>query len=291
MSDDFLKNSRRRTGLNRLFSVTSRPDIVAYDIEAARWQAEPLNILCLSDMHAMAPWSPLKELERTVAAANGMGADVICLLGDYVAAVPTPGRAEAPEKIAEVLARLEAPLGVHSILGNHDWADDPVSQEMNGQTSAISQALTAEGLHPMINSARRVTHRGTDLWLVGFDSQRADQDGNKSLKGRHDPEQAFAEVPDDSLAILMAHEPDYFVFGDHRPVLQLSGHTHGGQANFFGWRPFTPSEYNSRYAYGHVVENGQHLVVSGGTGYTHLPMRIAQPPEITLVRISAPGRD
>lgn len=288
MNDDGVsRHVRRRSRWKRLFTMRSYTDIVGYELVSDRWQAEPLTILCLSDLHAMAPWTSLAALEETIAEANRIEAELICLLGDYVAANPCPGRAEAPEKIASVLARLEAPLGVHAVLGNHDWEDDPLSQQKHGQTSAISQALTTEGLQPMINTSRRVTHQGTDLWLVGMDSQRADSNGRKSTieDGRHDANTAFSEVPDESLAILLAHEPDYFVFGDHRPVMQLSGHTHGGQANFFGWRPFTPSEYAGRYAYGHVIEDGKHLVVSGGVGYTHLPLRIAQPPEMTLVRV------
>jgi predicted MPP superfamily phosphohydrolase len=286
--DRFVRHVRRRRRARRLFTMSATPDIVFHDVAAERWRAPPLNIACLSDLHVMAPWTPLAAVERWVEEVNTMRPDIVCLLGDYIAARPTPGRAEAAEAIARQLARLEAPLGVHAILGNHDWLDDDVARERNGETSEISQALTAEGLRPLLNSARRVTHGGTDLWLVGMDTQRANGKARRSREGRHDPDQAFAEVPDDSLAILLAHEPDYFVFGDRRPVLQLSGHTHGGQANFFGWRPFTPSDYASRYAYGHVVEDGQHLVVSGGLGYTHLPLRIAQPPEITLVRISAP---
>lgn len=269
--------------------MTGKADIVVHDIASDRWQAPPLTIACLSDMHVMAPWTPISALEGWVRDANALKPDVICLLGDYVAAAPSPGLPEAPEKIAAVLSRLEAPLGVHAILGNHDWIDDPLAKERFGRTSAISQALTEQGIRPLINSARRIGHSGSDVWLVGLDSQTAGRDGTPDDKGRHDPDQAFAEVPDESLAVLLAHEPDYFVFGDRRPALQLSGHTHGGQANFFGWRPFTPSEYSSRYAYGHVVEEGQHLVVSGGLGYTHVPLRIAQPPEITLVRMSAPG--
>ena len=284
MNDDGLvRHARRRKGLRRLFAMRSHPDVVVHQIEAARWRAEPLSILCLSDLHAMTPWSTLAALQATVAEVNSLKPDLICLLGDYVAAAATPGRAETPERIAAVLARLEAPLGVHAILGNHDWVDDPVSQQRSGETSAISQALAAEGLHPLVNSARRVSHGGTDLWLVGLDSQRVNSDGSKGRQGRHDAEQAYAGVPEEGLSILLAHEPDYFGLGDCRPVLQLSGHTHGGQANLFGWRPFTPSDFRGRYAYGHVIEDDKHLVVSGGLGYTRLPLRIAQPPEITLV--------
>ena len=281
----FQSLAQARGRVRRLVSVTSQADIVTHDIQTARWKGPPLTMACLSDLHSMRPWSPLGTLERYVRMVNEMGVDIIFLLGDYISAHMTPGLKEEPEPLAKVLAGLEAPLGVHAILGNHDWIDDEKAKEDGFGTSAISQALTGAGLRPLVNTSRRVTHGGQDIWIVGLDSQCALKKRNDG-EGRHDPEQAFAEVPDESQAILLAHEPDYFVFGDHRPVLQLSGHTHGGQANLFGWRPFTPSEYDQRYAYGYVTEQDRHLVVSGGLGYTHVPMRIAQPPEITLVRIS-----
>jgi predicted MPP superfamily phosphohydrolase len=285
--DPFLSLGRRRGGLSRLVSVTGRADVVTYDLTSPRWQAPPLTMACLSDFHAMRPWSPLRALDAHVDAVNAMGVDIIFLLGDYISAGLTPGLRERPDRLVRALSRLEAPLGVHAILGNHDWIDDELASETDFVTSVISQALVSAKLNPLINTSRRVTHGGQDLWIVGMDSQTADRAGVRKT-GRHDPDAAFREVPDESLAILLAHEPDYFVTGDHRPVLQLSGHTHGGQANLFGWRPFTPSDYNQRYAYGHVVEDGRQLVVSGGLGYTHVPMRIAVPPEITLVRIGAP---
>ena len=86
-------------------------------------------------------------------------------------------------------------------------------------------------------------------------------------------------------AILLAHEPDYFACADARAFLQISGHTHGGQANLAGWRPMTPSAHGGRYAWGHVREGGRHLIVSGGIGYSGLPLRFMQPPEITLVKL------
>lgn len=285
-NDVFLTLERKRRGVTRLFSVSSRADVVCYDLTSDRWQAPPLTMACLSDLHSMRPWSPLKGLQEYVDDVNRMKVDIIFLLGDYVSAGMTPGLREHPERVAEILTGLDAPLGVHAVLGNHDWVDDKLAPETDYATSAISQALVEASLNPLINTSRRITHGGQDLWVVGLDSQRGWARGKKRA-GRHNPDQAFADVPDESLAILLAHEPDYFVTGDHRPVLQLSGHTHGGQANLFGWRPFTPSEYHQRYAYGHVIEDGRHLVVSGGLGYTHIPMRIAVPPEITLVRISS----
>ncbi len=284
--DDFLRHVRQRGWLSRLVSMTPRADVVVHDITSERWRTEPLTMALLTDFHIMRPWTPIKALQSYVDAVNEMKVDIVFLLGDYTSAHHTPGWREDPDRVADVLASLDAPLGVHAIMGNHDWLDDGLAQTRSYKTSAITQALVRRKINPLINTARRITHAGQDLWIVGLDSQTAPADDEGGV-GRHDADQAFAEVPDESLAILLAHEPDYFVFGDKRPVLQLSGHTHGGQANFFGWRPFTPSEYPQRYAYGHVVEDGQHLIVSGGLGYTHLPLRIAQPPEITLVRIGA----
>lgn len=283
--ETYLSNGRRRPAIKRLVTLSSKAEIVGYDISTPRWAAPTINIAVMTDFHAMRPWSPLRATETYVDMVNEIGPDIVFLLGDYTAAHHTPGLDEDPDDMAAILARLEAPLGVHTILGNHDWLDDPKAKDTDQATSAISQALTKVGLMPLINASRRVAWQGTDFWIVGMDSQCAPR--TRSMKhGRHDPEAAFSEVPDESLSILLAHEPDYFVFGDRRPALQLSGHTHGGQMNLFGWRPFTPSEYSSRYAYGHVVEDDQHLVVSGGLGYTHVPLRIAVPPEITLVRLS-----
>ena len=77
--------------------------------------------------------------------------------------------------------------------------------------------------------------------------------------------------------------PEIFPEVPHRVALTLSGHTHGGQVRLLGWSPLVPSRYGNRYAYGHVVEDGRHLVVSGGLGTSILPVRLGVPLEIVLV--------
>ena len=92
-------------------------------------------------------------------------------------------------------------------------------------------------------------------------------------------------MPDDAPVILMAHEPDIFPKVPERVALTLSGHTHGGQINLFGWRPIVPSDYGQRYAYGHIVEGERDLIVSGGLGCSILPIRFLSPPEILIVEL------
>ncbi len=104
-----------------------------------------------------------------------------------------------------------------------------------------------------------------------------------STIGIDDLTEALTKVADDAPVILLAHEPDIFPSVPGRVALTLSGHTHGGQINFFGWRPNVPSHYGARYAYGHKIENDRHLVVSAGLGCSIAPVRIGCPPEIVVI--------
>ncbi len=41
----------------------------------------------------------------------------------------------------------------------------------------------------------------------------------------------------------------------------------------------------AKYAYGHVEEQGRHMIVSSGLGLSHIPVRFLVPPEIALVTL------
>ena len=95
----------------------------------------------------------------------------------------------------------------------------------------------------------------------------------------------LAKITDDAPVLLMAHEPDIFPEVPDRISLTLSGHTHGGQFRMFGYSPVVPSRYKNRYAYGHIIEDGRHLLVSGGLGCSIAPVRFGVPPEIVLLEL------
>jgi predicted MPP superfamily phosphohydrolase len=119
------------------------------------------------------------------------------------------------------------------------------------------------------------------LWIAGLGSQWAFPRG-----GADDLAAALAPLAsDEAPAILLAHEPDVFPRVPRRVALTLSGHTHGGQVRLLGYSPVVPSRYGNRYAYGHVEEDGRHLVVSGGLGCSIAPVRFGVPPEITVIEL------
>ncbi len=102
-------------------------------------------------------------------------------------------------------------------------------------------------------------------------------------EGRDDLPGTLAQVADDAPLLLMAHEPDIFAEMDPRVSVTLSGHTHGGQINLFGFAPWTPSEYGERYRHGRIVEKGRDLIVSAGLGTSGPPFRFGAPPEIVAL--------
>jgi predicted MPP superfamily phosphohydrolase len=86
----------------------------------------------------------------------------------------------------------------------------------------------------------------------------------------------------------MVHEPDIFPRVPERVALTFAGHTHGGQIRVpLLWPHFVPSRYGARFAYGHIVEQERHLIVSGGLGTSIIPARFGVPPEILHIELGA----
>ncbi len=105
--------------------------IQRYDVVPPNWTPGlHLRIAALADIHAGEGYMSLARLNTIVNATNDLQPDLIVLLGDYqTGTFMRPGTIPA-RQIAEALARLQAPLGVHAVLGNHDWWNDretPVS--------------------------------------------------------------------------------------------------------------------------------------------------------------------
>ena len=112
--------------------------------------------------------------------------------------------------------------------------------------------------------------------------------GPSRFRGVDDLPGTLARITTDDPVILLAHEPDIFTKVPERVALTLAGHTHGGQIVLPFIPPvWTPSEYGARFAYGHVVEQGRHMIVSGGLGCSAVPLRLGVPPEIVRVTLGA----
>jgi uncharacterized protein len=96
--------------------------VTPYTLQPRGWPAgRKLTITVIADLHAGGPDMPLPHVQRIVDTANALKSDLIVMLGDYIARYDFAIE-RIPDPIwAAELARLQAPLGVWAILGNHDW--------------------------------------------------------------------------------------------------------------------------------------------------------------------------
>lgn len=270
-----------------------RLSVTRYNVSPPRWTPGlDLSIGVIADVHAGGPLMPADRIRAIAERTNRLNPDIIVLLGDFAASHKFRTKTVAPEAWADALSVLKAPLGVHAILGNHDWWDDLAAQR-SGEGPVIGQrALEAVGIPVYENDAVRIEKNGRPFWLAGLGDQLALIKGRRKrawrrFEGVDDLPATLAKVTDDAPVVLLAHEPDIFPKVPERVSLTLSGHTHGGQVRLFGYSPRVPSRYGNRFAYGHIVEGGRNLVVSGGLGCSILPVRIGVPPEIVMVNVAA----
>lgn len=237
-------------------------------IAIKNWPQElgSLRIAVLSDIHVGSWCIDDQKLRLIVARTNELRPDMIVILGDYMTGNGTFRHRVDPEVFAPVLRELRAPLGVYSVLGNHDWWwDGP----------RVRSGLQANGIKVLDDEVLEVAVRGKSLWLAGLADlwtrpQRIDQ--------------TIAKIPAEATVIALTHNPDIFPRLPQRVPLLIAGHTHGAQIRFPVIGPIVdPSSYG--FERGHFFENNHHLFVTTGIGNSIIPIRFGVTPEIVLLTI------
>ena len=249
----------------RLPSITRRALVFA-DLPPA---LDGLRIAHVSDVHA-GIHMPEERMVQIVAQTNALGADLIVQTGDMIDISPSyiPAYVRA-------FRDLHAPLGVVTVLGNHD--------RYTG-ADAVIKGVRDAGQTFVKNGVHVIEHRGAAIALVGIDDPRnwraddpQDDDLAEALRVTPPASQAFR--------ILLAHRPGAFDGAAPRDIpLTLAGHIHGGQFYLpvIGW---SPGRLITKYVMGHFQKGASQLYVSRGIGVVGVPLRIFVPPEIALFEL------
>ncbi len=266
-----------------------RLGVTRYALTPPRWPAGlSLKIGVIADIHACRPMMGPEHIRTIVELANAQKPDIIVILGDFNGAHRFVSGPVMPEEWAQVLADLRAPLGVFSVLGNHDFWHGPLPNLRGDEGESIRRALKAANIRLLENDAVRIETANGPFWLAGLGDQLAHHESRGVFSGIDDLPGTLSRVSDDAPVLLLAHEPYIFRKMSNRVSLTLCGHTHGGQVYIPGLG--TPAiSRNSAYVYGHIVENGQHMIISGGLGTSILPVRFLRPPEVVEVTLGAGG--
>ncbi len=226
------------------------------------WQG--FRIVQISDLH-LEPMRDPVLLSGVVDTINGLKPDLVALTGDFV----THDASDIAE-LSAPLAALKAPAGVFACAGNHDvWTG----------VSKVSRPLMGHGITFLNNAGRGLVRQNETLWIAGLDSVWG---------GRPLIREAVKARPADAATIMLMHEPDYAdtLAMMQTSMLQLSGHTHGGQVCLPGGHPLRLPSWGRKYAKGLFQVGRMQLYVNRGIGCTDVPVRFACPPEITEITLA-----
>jgi predicted MPP superfamily phosphohydrolase len=226
------------------------------------------RIVELADLH-YGLLVPLALVRSVVGRANSIRRDVTVCAGDYVHEKRSRRQIEV---VWPLIAELNAPLGVFSVLGNHDhWADTDRSQYW----------LTRTG-QDLRHKATRIARNGSRLWLVGAGDLWED---HKKL------DDLMQDIPESECRLVLAHNPDTAdTEFSCRVDLMISGHTHGGQVSIpFVGTPILPVR-NKTYSSGLKTSlRGTKVFISKGIGWAVYPVRFNCLPEIAVLELVPDG--
>ena len=222
--------------------------------------AEYTRVVQISDVHFSRVIDE-RFAEKIVPMINGLKPDIVLFTGDYM----DKGIAN-PQKIAEIMNKIEAPLGKYAISGNHEF--------ITGYFDCI-EFIEKNGFEFMDG---RVVEVGRNIAIGGV----MDRSAEKTGVFYHEDEKVLKQFKDGNFNIYLKHRPELEAGDSSHFDLMLSGHTHGGQIFPF---VILVKIFNRYLAGMYELESGAKLYVSRGTGSWGPPVRFGATPEITLIEL------
>lgn len=243
-----------------------------------------LRIVQLSDIHS-GSFTSQHDVAKGVEKALALKPDLILFTGDLV-----NNQASEMNDYAEIFSRLKAPMGVYSVLGNHDYGDYHKWESPDAKIQNLEdlKKLQADMGWRLLMDEHVVLEKGDDrIALIGI--QNWSNLGQFPKYG--DLHKAYNGSTDLPFKILLSHDPTHWD-AQVRPEfpdidLMLAGHTHGMQ---FGveipWFRWSPVQYVYRQWMGLYEEGKQKLYINRGYGFIGYPGRVGILPEITLIELA-----
>jgi predicted MPP superfamily phosphohydrolase len=243
-----------------------------------------LKIVHISDIHA-GSLDDKEAVKKGIEILMGEKPDMVLFTGDLV-----NNKANEMDELKEVFAQITAPMGVFSVLGNHDYGDYvqwKTKEEKTENLEKLKGVHREMGWNLLLNEHRLIEKNGQSIALIGIENWGAK--GNFSKYG--DLKKAYEGSAQQPFKILMSHDPSHWdaeVCKHYKDIdIMLSGHTHGMQfgVEIPGFR-WSPVQYMYKQWAG-VYKNGpQKLYVNRGFGFLGYPGRVGILPEITLIELT-----
>jgi uncharacterized protein len=218
-----------------------------------------LKILMATDFH-LGPVVGVDHLEKFVDIVEEEKPDIILLPGDII---NDHIETFLEEDMSEVMAKIDAPLGVYAVLGNHDYYGDDMEE--------LLSELDRIGIEVLMDEYVKVEEY---FYVVG----------RKELtdESRAGLPEYMGDVDSDLPIIMMDHQPvDFDIAQDSEVDLHLAGHTHGGQ--IFPANLITGIIFENDWGY--LQKGNFHSIVSSGFGLWGPPLRVGTRSEAVVINV------
>ena len=283
-----------------LINVVVNQNIVITTCRSSHYKiTEKFNgykILQLTDIHSI---RNTKYKDKLINKVKELKPDSIFITGDLIDSEYyqkenekfKAKEVELPDKLTiDFVEELTKIASVYMVYGNHEMMllDDP-------ENNVFKVALENLGVNIINNKVQDITIDGESIRLIGIqdpatlykDKEYADVGENNQDKVKQILDDIFYSgknsVADEKYTILLSHRPEYFKLYTQYPIdIALTGHTHGGIVSIpgVGGLYAHPQGWFPAYSRGvYKAENFQ-MLVGVGLGYSKIPLRIFNPPEI-----------
>lgn len=242
-----------------------------------------LRIVHISDIHSGSFTDP-EAVRRGVQSILDESPDIILFTGDLV-----NDHAGEMDGYHDIFARLKAPMGVYSCLGNHDYGDYrrwPSAQAKAENLERLKGIHASMGWRLLMNEHVTLEREGQRIALLGIENW-----GAKGFGRYGRLEDAYRGTEEHPFRILLSHDPSHWeaqVLTGYPDIdLMLSGHTHGMQfgVEIPGFR-WSPIQYVYRQWAGLYRQGRQFLYVNRGFGFLGYPGRVGILPEVTVIELA-----
>ena len=236
---------------------------------------EGYKIVQLTDFHIGVYAGTPRQVEKIVEKVNSLHPDLVVFTGDLVNTSPE----ELPQ-FMKILSGFDAPDGVISVLGNHDYC---IYHRYTGDDTpqkAVARVVKGEkemGWKLLMNESVQIRRGNDSIAIIGVENA-----GDRHFPDKADLKKAMAGVPADECKILLSHDPSHWrreVIPDTDIPLMLAGHTHAMQ---FKLGNFSPSQWTYPEWGGLYSEEDQQIYVSTGIG-GNIAFRFGVYPTIDLL--------
>lgn len=228
-----------------------------------------LNIVFISDIH-FGKFNNYNRLEKIVKKMNALKPDIVLIGGDYLDFErKSKFNKRVVDNLFEDLKGITSKYGVFTVLGNHDYY-------LGRKLDYMLEKMKNNNIMVLKNESFKLKLDGNYAAIHGMDDLQEGTVHTGNLK-----------LEKDGLNIVLVHNPDFYEDYDMEFDLGFSGHTHGGQVNFFGlYAPSTESKYGQKYIR-RVNKKGKGIIfTTKGIGCITLPIRFFAMPEILQIYIN-----